>query len=98
MKFGQLIEYKMRNNFLRKLYPKCGGQTNPRPFSEKCKIKHISGAIVLNLIQFVFIVCQVEGYGNILKLSCSPLVFTSYWAFLKNINRPGTGHPTSFSA
>ena len=27
------------------------------------------------------IVCQVEGYQNILKLSCRPLAFTSYKAF-----------------
>ena len=35
------------------------------------------------VIQFVFIICQVEGYQNILKLSCRPLAFTSYKAFLK---------------
>ena len=38
MKFGQLIEYKMRNIFLEKSYPECGGETNPRPFSEKLKL------------------------------------------------------------
>ena len=32
MKFGQLIERNMGNNFLKKL---CGGGTSPRPFSEK---------------------------------------------------------------
>ena len=26
MKFGQLIEYKVRNIFVEKLYTKCGGQ------------------------------------------------------------------------
>ena len=30
MKFGQLIEYNMRNIFLKKLYTKCGGETIPR--------------------------------------------------------------------
>ena len=35
MKFGQLIDYKMRDIFLEKSYTKCGGETNPRPFSEK---------------------------------------------------------------
>ena len=34
MKFGQLIEYNMRNYFLEKLYTKCGGQTSPRLFSK----------------------------------------------------------------
>ena len=38
MKVGQLIEYNMRNNFLEKSYSECGGETNPRPFSEKLKL------------------------------------------------------------
>ena len=38
MKFGQLIEYNMRNIFLEKLYTKCGGETSPRPFSESLKL------------------------------------------------------------
>ena len=38
MKFGQLIDYNMRNIFLEKSYTKCGGETSPRPFSEKLKL------------------------------------------------------------
>ena len=38
MKFGQLIEYNMRNIFLEKSYTECGGETSPRPFSEKLKL------------------------------------------------------------
>ena len=38
MKFVQLIEYNMRNIFLEKSYTKCGGETSPRPFSEKLKL------------------------------------------------------------
>ena len=37
MKFGQLIEYNMRNIVLEKSYIKCGGGTIPRPFSQKSK-------------------------------------------------------------
>ena len=37
MKFGQLIEYDMRNIFLEKLYTKSGGETNPRLFSRNLK-------------------------------------------------------------
>ena len=48
-------------------------------------------------MQFVFILCEVEGYRNILKLSCKPIAFTSYKAFLKNKRRPGTSFPASFS-
>ena len=35
MKFGQLIEYNMKNYFFEKSYTKCGGETIPRPFSKK---------------------------------------------------------------
>ena len=38
MKFGQLIEYNMRNIFLEKSYTKCGGENSLRPFSEKLKL------------------------------------------------------------
>ena len=38
MKFGQLIEYNMRNFILEKSYSKYGGGNSP------IKIKHISGS------------------------------------------------------
>ena len=38
MKFGQLTNYDMRNIFLEKSETKCGGETSPRPFSEKLKL------------------------------------------------------------
>ena len=38
MKFGQLIEYNMRNISLEKLHTKCGEETSPRPFSKKSKL------------------------------------------------------------
>ena len=37
-KFGQLMECNMRNIFLEKSYTKFGGETSPRPFSEKLKL------------------------------------------------------------
>ena len=60
MKFGQLIECNMRNIFLKKSYTKCGGKTSPRPFSEKFKFT-ISPNQWSKVIQFVFIIWQVEG-------------------------------------
>ena len=33
MKFGQLIEYDMRNSFVEKSYTKCAGETFARPLS-----------------------------------------------------------------
>ena len=38
MKFGQLIEYNMRNISLKKSYTKCGRETIPRPYSTKSKL------------------------------------------------------------
>ena len=99
MKLGQLLEYNMRNIFIKKSYTQCAGETIPRPnLFKKMKIKCISGSIVQSFIQFVFIICQVEDYWNILKLSSKPFAFTSDKAFSKNKKRSGTGIPASFSA
>ena len=38
MKIGQLIEYNMRNIFLKKTHEKCGGEASPSPFSKKSKL------------------------------------------------------------
>ena len=38
MKFGQLIEYSMRNIFLEQLYRKCGAETILRHFSKTSKL------------------------------------------------------------
>ena len=38
MKFGQLIEYNMRNIFVEKPYTKCAGETISRPLSKKSKL------------------------------------------------------------
>ena len=38
MKFGQLIEYNMRNIFFEKAYTKCAGETIPRALSQKSKL------------------------------------------------------------
>ena len=39
MKFGQLTEHNMRNNFLEKLYTKYDGEASPRPFNKKSKLR-----------------------------------------------------------
>ena len=38
MKFRYLIECNMGSISLEKSYRECGGETNPRPFSEKLKL------------------------------------------------------------
>ena len=35
VKFDQLIKYNIRKIFLEKSYPKCDGETSPKPFSKK---------------------------------------------------------------
>ena len=37
MKFGQLIEFNMRNIILEKSYEKCAGEAGPRSFYKKSK-------------------------------------------------------------
>ena len=56
IKFGRLIECKIRNIFLEKLCAKFGGETIPRCVSKKSKF-----CISLNQ-KFVFIVYQVQDY------------------------------------
>ena len=38
MKFGQLIEYNIRNISVEKSYTKCAGEAVPRPLSKKSKL------------------------------------------------------------
>ena len=38
MKFGQSIEYNMRNIFVEKSYTKYGREAIPRPFSKNSKL------------------------------------------------------------
>ena len=38
MKFGQLIQYNMRNTFVEKPYTKRPGETIPTPLSKKSKL------------------------------------------------------------
>ena len=48
MKFGQLIEYNIRNVFFEKSSTKCCLEANTRPFHKKIKVRHISGSTVWN--------------------------------------------------
>ena len=41
MKFGQFIEYNMRNIFLEKSYTKCRGETISRPFPKNQNIAYL---------------------------------------------------------
>ena len=84
-----LKEYDMRNIFLEKSYTKFGRDTLPDSL-QKIKIDDISGSIVIySFIQFVFIVCQIEDFRSILKLSCRSLACTSYKVFLRKQKEVG---------
>ena len=91
MKFGQLIKYNIRNIFPKKSYANCGGETIPGSFSKISKLsKSLNSLKFYAICSYVLIVCKVEDYRSILKLSSRPLAFTSYKAFLKNKKRFGT--------
>ena len=96
MKFSQLIEYNTRNIFSSINIHKMWWRNYFQILFWKIKIERISGSIVL--MQFVLITWQVDGYRDILKPSCMPLVIMSYKAFLKNRKRYGTSLPASFCA
>ena len=80
MMFGQLIDHKMGNIFLQNHTQNAMEILFPDPF-----LKNQNGAYIwiniLIIIQLVFMVCQVEDYQNILKLSFRSLAFNSYKAF-----------------
>ena len=84
VKFGQLIKYNLRNIFLKNSYPKCGGEIFLDVFLKIQNRSYLRVNSLISFIQFVFIICQVQGYQNILKLRGSSLDFTSNKAlFLK---------------
>ena len=88
IKFGQLIEYKKRNIFFL-INCKQNMVENLLP-DYYLKNQNWANLYINNLsfMQFVFIVCQVEGYKNIFNLSCRPFAFTSNKAFLRNKMSP----------
>ena len=62
MKFGQVIEWKMRNISLKKSYTNLWWRNCSQTLSDKIKVEHITGSTVKSFIQFVYIVCKVEGF------------------------------------
>ena len=56
MKFGQLLEYDMKNIFLEISYIKCIGKTSPRRFSKKSKLS-ISLDKQSEVLHSLFLLC-----------------------------------------
>ena len=75
IKFCQLIEYNIRNIFLRKTSTKHGGEAVPRLLSKKSKLNisldHSLSKVLYSLFFFLY---QVEGYLKTLKVNHRPLV------------------------
>ena len=76
IKFGQLIECKMRNIFPEKSYTKCDGETSPGLFSEKLKLS--KSVDQQSKVLYSFFCMPNWGLLKHLKLSSRPLSFTSY--------------------
>ena len=95
MKFDLLIEYNMRDIFLKNHTRNVVEKLFPDPFLKNLPYLWIN---ILKFYTVFFIVCQVEDYRNILKLSFRPLAFTSHKGFLKNKKRSVTSFSASFSA
>ena len=89
---------QLEKHFSSKSYAKCGTEAIPRPFSRKQKLRISLDQYSISFIYIFLIVCQVEDYRKLLKLSCRPLAFTSNKAFLKKKKRSETSFSVSFSA
>ena len=74
MKFGQLIEYNLRNIFREKSYTKCGGEAIHRPFSKKSKLSVSLDQQSKTLHNLFLMYAKLR---TILKLNCRPLNLTS---------------------
>ena len=64
MKFGELLEYKMRNILLGKSYTKCGGETIPSSFSKNQNWLYL-GSLTLHTVDFL--VCSSQGLSKYIK-------------------------------
>ena len=98
MKFVQLIEYNMRNNFPEKWYTKCSRETTARSFSKKSKF-----SITLyqySIVLYIFFYC-LPGWGLSKKIETK---LQTTWFYLiqsftsKSKKRSGASLPASFSA
>ena len=81
MKFGHLIEYKMRKIFLEKPHTKGGKETNDRPSFRETNLSiylNQQSEVSYNLFLLNF---KDEDYQNILKLRRLPFAFSSRKAF-----------------
>ena len=86
MKFGQLTEYNMLTFLLKSRSQNVVKKQFPDLFRKNENQAYLWIYSQKRLTQFIYIICQVKGWWNILKLSCIPLAFTWHKTFLKNKN------------
>ena len=87
MKFGRLIEYNIRNILLETLYPKCGKETIPRPFSKKSYIVSIfvdQYSQVLYILLLLF--AKMRGLSKVIESKLKTTCFYLIWRFFKKQN------------
>ena len=70
VKFGQLMKYNVRNIFLEKLHTTWAGESSLDLFRKKLKLSISLDQQTEILCSFFLLEVQVEGYQNILQLSC----------------------------
>ena len=74
MKFGQLIEYSMRNIFLEISYTKCDGETIPKPFSKKSKLRICNNVTYEHIFPFhIFVTITSRKSTEVLLHLVAPL-------------------------
>ena len=72
MKFGQLLEYNMKIIFLEKLSTKLDGETNPRPFSGKFRLRWINS---LNIYTVCFYCIPSWGVSKYIEIKLQTTCF-----------------------
>ena len=77
MRFGQLIEYNMRNIFPEKSYIKCGRETIPRTFSKKSKLSTSLNQYSKVLYSYIsYIYCLPSwGLSKVIKTKLQTICF-----------------------
>ena len=88
IKYAQVIECYMRNNFLEKLNSTCGRETTPRPFP---KNQNWANFWIIGLkLYTVFFYCM-PSWGLTKNMETElQTTFTSFKGFLKNAESSGT--------
>ena len=97
MKFGQLIEYDMRNIFLEKLYTKCCGGTISRPFSKKSKLSISLNKWSKFLFRLLSLYAKLRAIDKYWNEAVDHLLLPHVNIFWKKKKRPGTSLSVSFS-